>query len=333
MGNESSKNTEQESDESEEIKRQIKEAFADARKDIKVVLAGKSSSGKTTLFKALCGKKAEEPLSAHPTTTKVKDKSRKKNGVTIHIIDTPALGSSREQSQVEGEIDLILYCLPVTPGLRFEDENPEIMKCLQDAYTEEVWKKCVIIFTFSNQVWDRINQSAADQEAKIRQYTEYLTKYAESFRKQLGELKVKDIVMSTIFDEDSVDSDQDHTIMAIPAGKVPSDPVLPGVDMQHAKRSWVDEIFLEMVRNCTKESTLALLRYQMDDLTLQETIHETAAAINNIVTKTADGAGKGASLGRKIGKKAEKTGAIAGAIIGALESRREISQLYDKCNK
>ena len=196
-----------------------------AGKDITVVLAGVKRSGKSTLFKNLHGKELGIGSSSNLAADIEKD------GTAIHIIDG--------WKQNEG-LDVLVYCMPVSPGCKFHDGNPELMKSLQNIYGKEIWEHCVVVFTFSNLAWDRINSRNSDPESTSAMYKEYIEKYLDLFRKELVTNLGVSIDTATVFST----GDQ-HTIPAIPAGDAPQDPVLPGVIS--SSEGWRDRILKEFM--------------------------------------------------------------------------------------
>ena len=160
---------------------------------------------------------------------------------------------------------LLLYCIPVHPSSNFNDDNPDIMRTLQDCFGKKVWwKHCKLIFTFSNVVWDRL-QSASDPFLK---YKAQLNKCASLFEAGLRELGVDDVIVRTTFAEDQTTKEGQSKIVALPAGDDEDDEVFAGISSSHRVGDkidikWKDPIFIQIAKSCngqsctgTKEHTL-----------------------------------------------------------------------------
>ena len=215
-----------------------------------IVLAGKSGAGKSTLFQTLL---QNEMSAKSPECNSVE-----KNGVKITIIKNSGFIIKHQQRKC----DLLVYCTPVAPGSRFQDANPAIMGRLHEMYGKDIWKHCIIVFTFSNVAWERSRKNQSEDKA-IEYYKQYIEEYARAFQEELKR-HAKNIRIATIF------SHPDHlsninTITAIPAGNEPKDPVLPGVVLCQYSIGWTDEIFFEMIKKCKCKERLTQFYYGQDD--------------------------------------------------------------------
>ena len=113
--------------------------------EMTIILAGKSGAGKSTLMGSLledlkiCTRMSPKSV----TEDFIKKHITTKHGVKISIIDTPGLNEQKKLKRMllknlskftEGKADLLLYCMLVAPGARFDDANPMIMEYLQNAF-------------------------------------------------------------------------------------------------------------------------------------------------------------------------------------------------------
>jgi GTPase Era involved in 16S rRNA processing len=126
--------------------------------EIHLVIAGRPGAGKSILLKKILGWKAELELCTTSSTKKCETKEDTRHGITVRVTDTVGLGDRKQERKKElkklhqhtrGHADLLVYCLSVNPGSRFDFGNPAIMKSLQSAYGKEIWKHCVLVFTYS----------------------------------------------------------------------------------------------------------------------------------------------------------------------------------------
>ncbi len=134
------------------------------------------------------------------------------------VWDTPGLydGTQNQEAYVQEmvdkcsqNIDLMIYCInsSVTrfvPGT----ENPEasVIRTLTEAFSEEIWKKTVIVLTFANTIenfhvsWSRLRPSE-----KVEKFVAEILKFDK---------KVRNLIIT----EAKVSEDVAHAIKILPAG-------------------------------------------------------------------------------------------------------------------
>ena len=202
-----------------------------------VAFVGKHGAGEESLVNLLC-----------PSTNE---------DATASMIFTPIKlkeGRQRNKQALEdlGKVDILVYCLSVDPDLKFKSANPSIMRSIQDVYGEDIWKRCILAFTFSNVVWKKILKKNNFNASKaIIWYRKHLQKYADLFRKGLAEMQVTANV-KVAFDIDLVPGDlATVTIPAIPVGEDLEDQVLPKVPRitQDATSKPIQDIYIEAWRD------------------------------------------------------------------------------------
>ncbi len=206
---------------------------------ITVALAGRSGAGKSTLFKNLVSEDLDTSCGSAVDI--------KKDGNTFRFIDTTS------QEELKEGFDVLVYCMPVCPGFKFQDGNPEEMQFLQNAYGADIWKHCVIVFTFGNLAWDHIHSRSNDLERTNATFRDYLEQYLELFRTELEtKLNVRMNIKAILSLEagGSIQPLDQHMILAIPAGVTPQDQLLAGVT-PHSE-GWTDKIFhaIHTKNNC-----------------------------------------------------------------------------------
>ena len=200
-------------------------------------------------------------------------------------------------------MDLLVFCVPVGPGSRFNDTNPDIMKCLTDVYGKKLWQHCILVFTFSNCAWDHIKEN----ENAVDEYKAHINAYADKFRRVLQTLDVQDQV-TTIFEFQQHILNPD-TIVAIPAGLQSEDPVLPGLSSY-----WEDKVFDQMQNRCDPEHMPQLLEY----IKWARAKKVLKLVVPGGAVGGAGGVAAGAIAGAVAGAVGGPPGVIAGVILGAV---------------
>jgi hypothetical protein len=329
--------------------------------EVNIVIAGRPGAGKSTLASNILGRKVKRKFSATSSTTECETEEETRHGVTVRVTDTVGLGDRKEKRKKElkklhqhtrGHADLLVYCVPVNPGSRFDFGNPAIMKSLQSAYGKEIWKHCVVVFTFSNMLLNQLEGSKDEVEAT---YKSHLLEYATEFRKELVKLKVKDLNIKTVFGfeidgtaEDpaipgpgatpkdpaptlAAANEPDH-ILAIPAGIEHEDKVFPDFKDPTKLRNprthevhkinitdWTEILLIAMVRKCKNEpKNLLQYRYGKDFAKSFSRIGGGAVGgmAGGVIGGAAIGAGAGAILGLVGGPLGMGVGVMIGAVIG-----------------
>lgn len=158
---------------------------------VKIVLAGKSGAGKTTLIRTLFDMKDDteedsaKVVSAGHLTTEYSKTTFTRHGVTIEVTDTIGLVEEKDQRKQEliklaeftgGRADILVYCLSVDPAVKFRYSNPGIMQSLQETFGKSIWRQCIVALTFSNNAWDRINKKkkGSKKDVIISNYKQHI---------------------------------------------------------------------------------------------------------------------------------------------------------------
>ena len=310
------------------------------QKEVNIVLAGKSGAGKSTLALNILHFRREEGLCVGHGTKKCEAQENTVNGITIRVTDTVGLGDKKRQRKKElkkmsqytkGRADLLVYCISVYPSSKFEDGNPSIMKSLQDAYGRAIWKQCFVVFTFSNATWDWLKKNTVDEDEAIAKYKKYLLEHATMFKEELKKLKVNVNIREVFGFQTEFRPDDQPTIVAIPAGQEPNDPVLPDVigparfyrldqSLQIDISDWTEVLFIEIVRKCDADLKRQLLQYRYGREMAKSLVIAaggiTSGATGGTVGGAAIGAGAGAIVGLVGGPLGVASGAVLGAVVG-----------------
>ena len=282
-------------------------------RELTIVITGIKGAGKSTLISILFDKRADIQTSPDSITTDFDQiKFKTKNDTEITIIDTPGielLGKKHRKQfkrlswHTENKADIVLHCIPVSPQSKFEEYNLDIIKNLQSSFGDPIWKKCIVVFTFSNYAKNRLKDP--------KKYKQHIQAYADKYQRALKDAKIENIEVKSILDygpEVNFEQITDNTIIAIPAGDEGADIVTP-----EFTDHWVDLILKLMIKKIDPECTPDLLKYSYDEFGTKMGGSVGSAGI--IVGGTL-GAVAGAAAGTPLFGVGAGPGAIIGGIAG-----------------
>ncbi len=253
----------------------------------------------------------------------VKVREVKRDGRSYILIDTPGFGYSSNMADsevrkciheaVKGLDFTVLLCLSVNSGNISSDSNKLLLKNLQSCLHDRIWEKCVLLFTFSDDLLRNSND--------IQQYKDSITKHAESFQYLLNEIFHSKQKVNTVFDYKN-----EHTrknsgfpgIVAVPVRNkqdikikeseefTRDQDIIPGIPFSE---SWQSVVFEEI------NTKIAPLTLTNKDFKI--TVAIAGGTVGGGVAGVAGGTAAGAGIGAAIGAVAGPLGSGAGAAVGA----------------
>ena len=154
---------------------------------IRMLVTGKTGTGKSTLINSLFGYKvAVEGHNLTIETTEVKNHTRIANGIPLIIFDSPGLqdGLDEDEAYIEDmvrkctKLDLILYTIRMD-NERIPDDDIRAMVALTKAFGLKFWNNSMIVLTFANKVQDPSNPEDVVKneiyfKSKLNKWTENL---------------------------------------------------------------------------------------------------------------------------------------------------------------
>ena len=282
---------------------------------ILIVIAGKPGSGKSTALSNIFGANFTHRYSASSVTDKIRRRSIDRNSVTLVVVDTPGLGArdiamdqiKSQLTSLIGGLDFnMIYCQSVGPEGRLTDTDAAVVKNLQKALGNDIWKKCVVLFTFS----DLLRSQECPNKADRVDYQGFLRDHARKLSRLLKEecgSHVPDV--KTIFEVDRSQEFEIKDIVAVPVGRAPKERkekhnLLLG---ERDDKKWKDIAFEEIMRKASP----------MDRLKLLNMAHGTAS-VSSAIAGGVLGAAIGGVAGAAVGLLAGGFGAVPGAVIGVV---------------
>ena len=286
-----------------------------------VMIAGRPKSGKSTDLNNLFNLNLAATTSASSVTSalsiteviknipmKTGDSSSRE--VTMQVIDTPGLGALDISKQevldemkriTKGVNFTLLYCFSVSPSNSLLEIDKTIITNLQHAFGREVWKRCLLLFTFSDHAHLELEDPA--------EYVRHINAHAQKFDELLQDISGNTSRVKSIFEYESPNAlseeETPSSIIAIPIKKKvdQSQDILPG--MIESWQDWTDVVFIELMKrtNSTQREPFLLFKY---------------AHIVTSLIFLAEGVAVGAGFGGAIGLAGGPVGMGIGVIVGAI---------------
>ena len=233
---------------------------------ITVMVAGRPRNGKTTALNNMFDLNLEARASAHTVTqcvnvTEVTKKILKNEEgslykeVRFEVIDTPGLGGLdipmrdilEDMKRVTNGKDFILiYCFAVDPNVTLTSVDHTIIQSFNHAWGTDVWRKCVLLFTFSDLALRYF-------EGSSEQYIKYIIDFARKFQMLLKTVSSELPTVKSIFEfgsqEELQREEMPSGIIVIPVmGAIMggSEAILP--NMIKKGQDWTDVVFIELMK-------------------------------------------------------------------------------------
>ena len=241
-----------------DARKKLKQYFAKGKNSVEILLAGKISTGKSTLVNSLVGQRiAVEGNRPFTETTKIVCYTKAvdisseilEKTINVRVWDTPGLGdpfgddeaTAKEIAEKCKEADLLVYCLDIRG--RFATDDATAIKLLTEAVGQQMWKHAVIVLTFANTVEANHGRDAATLlREKISSWTDAI--------KRLMKEKLK-------FPHDIADN-----ISIIPAGYCHYQP--PGID------DWFSSFWVTSFTKIKPSAQPALMGINIGRLSVEE---------------------------------------------------------------
>ena len=135
------------------------------QRPVRILIYGSGGAGKSTLISQLMKfkeheEKAKEGRTGRATTTVVeKFEKTTMRGLKVCLFDTPGFDDMRKsnaeiiamvENATESKLDLAFYCISLSGPTRVTQGDVRAMKLLTQIFSNQLWKRTVVVLTFAN---------------------------------------------------------------------------------------------------------------------------------------------------------------------------------------
>ena len=261
-----------------------------------IVIAGMARSGKSAALNNVFGANFMSTYSTGSVTRIVAMRRTEGSKGDLIIVDTPGFGATDlTTSEVKQELRdsigglnfVLVYCYSVSPCSPHSVADENVVKNLQDVLGKDIWEKCVVLFTFSDQVRAQVCPNVEDRVTYRGFISEHAQKFSEMLKNKCGD-HVPDV--KSIFDL-NLDQEDIREIVAVPVGlkfkeEKEKHILVPGIE----DATWLDLALTEIIRKAKEEDRETYLHHMYRKPSL-------VGSATGIGIGTAIGAAGGVGLG------------------------------------
>ena len=293
--------------------------WIDESKSIKILVAGKAGTGKSTLINGIVGKQVtKEGRRLTPETSEVQHHILQVDEVTVQIFDSPGLqDKTKNEEKYIAEIrdkcsnvDLFLYCIKMSEVRFFTGcDDAVAMKRLFKALGTRLWANGIIVLTFAN---DLIG-IAREQEIDVAPY------FQDRFKKITR--KIRDFLR----DEVKIQSEIANNVTIVCAGHIRK-PLLPSISDEDLASStardihWLSYIWLRALHRTKLTAQPAMIKLNLHRILRNVSEYspdEMADTVSEIIEMQPIMLGQqGAEIGKEFGEAGEDIGLAIGETAG-----------------
>ena len=175
------------------------------KKKLKILVCGKTGTGKSTLLNTLLGQTVFEAggpatKTVGPVTTEVKSVRTSIQDVLLEIFDSPGLQDCTDNDRKYlddmhkkcKDFCLILYCIDMATA-RWDEKDSKTIEVLTKTFGQEMWKKAILVLTKANTVMPTTPNVDEHTHCKTTFET-----FEDRFQKELTQLNVSKEVSANI---------------------------------------------------------------------------------------------------------------------------------------
>ena len=161
-----------------------------------IVVTGIAGSGKTTLINRLSGSTTEGDHDLQHVG-QLQSTPCSLGDYEVVLWETPDIIAKKAETKEYPKPQVVVLCIDITTS-RFALYHDQVIKKMSHSFNKNIWKMCIIVLTFSDQLTQKPSWKGYNNEKKKEKFSEEVSEWTDLIRKKLASIDVPEEVIKKI---------------------------------------------------------------------------------------------------------------------------------------